>query len=82
MKETYSFNDILKSTYQECRLLLECVFINTENNEILGYFWAKYPSHVQHGGVIQFISQDGSSIRELHGNSFPKNMKILKTITK
>ncbi len=80
MKETYSLNELLNSTFPECCILLEKVFINTENNEILGYFWAKYHSNIKYGGVVQFISHDGSRVRELRGNSFPKHMRILKII--
>ncbi len=80
MQETYSFNDIMKTSIKECFLLLDYVFINTENDMVLGYLYAKYPSDIANGGHIKFISPCGTYVHKIYGNNFIKNAKILKII--
>ena len=80
MKETYSFNDIMRTSIKECFLLLDYLFINTENNKVLGYLYAKYPSDTKNGGHIKFISPCRTYFHSIYGNCFMKNAKILKII--
>jgi hypothetical protein len=80
MKDTFSFNELLNLTYNECSILFNCLFINTENNQILGYFCGKIPSDVKNQGCIKFVSQSGTYIHKIYGKSFIKNAKILKII--
>ncbi len=80
MQETYSFNDIMKISINECILLLDYLFINTENNMVLGYLCAKYPSDIKNGGNITFISPCGTHFHKIYGNHFIKNSKILKIV--
>ncbi len=80
MKDTYSFNDILRASLNECSLIFEQLFINTENNEVLGYLYAKCPSDIRNGGHLTFKSPCRSYFYKIYGNNFIKNSKILKII--
>jgi hypothetical protein len=80
MQDTYSFNDIMNASVKECYLLLNYLFINTENDMVLGYLCAKYPSDIKNGGHIKFISPCGTYFHKIYGNHFIKNSKILKIV--
>lgn len=81
INKVYSFNDILHSTFQEVHLLFDYLFINTENEQILGYLYAKDPTDLINKGFIEFISPCKNRIHKICGTSFIRNAKILKIIS-
>jgi hypothetical protein len=80
MNNVYSFNDILRANFQDCSLFIDSVFMNTENEQILGYLSHKNPNDLINGGYIEFTSPYENHIHKICGKNFMKNAKILKIV--
>lgn len=81
MEETYSFNELLKASFIE---LSNKLFIDTNNDEELGFIWAKYSPNskinaIISGGIIEFI-MDNNKINKIYGIDYDKNLKVFKAV--
>jgi len=78
----YSFNEILKMSFVQTG---EKIFKRTDNNEILGIVYSKYPKNSKidamiNGGIIEFVNFYTNKYTKLCGNQVDAKTKIFEVI--